>query len=101
MRNILHKELGVQKLCTRWDTDAKVNKLFSQQCLDRFNRDQRFVTMSEAWVPHYKLEAVDGKCLSLQERYLFVMAERKIEKNKRKLEDENRQFQSEWENLLF
>ncbi|GFX78633.1 general transcription factor II-I repeat domain-containing 2-like protein [Trichonephila clavipes] len=29
------------------------------------------------------------------------MAERKIEKKKRKLEDENRQFQSEWENLYF
>ncbi|GFX82045.1 uncharacterized protein TNCV_2572421 [Trichonephila clavipes] len=29
------------------------------------------------------------------------MAERKIEKKKRKLEGENRQFQSEWENLYF
>ncbi|GFW36959.1 RNase H domain-containing protein [Trichonephila clavipes] len=29
------------------------------------------------------------------------MAERKIEKKKRKLEDENRQLQSEWENLYF
>lgn len=29
------------------------------------------------------------------------MAGRKIEKNERKLEDENRKFQSEWENLYF
>lgn len=67
VRNILHKELEMRKLCARWvphllNADQKqMRKRFSQQSLDRFNRDQtdfvrRFVTMDETWVHHYTPE---------------------------------------------
>lgn len=67
VRNILHKELGMRKLCARWvphllNADQKqMRKRFSQQCLDRFKRDptdfvRRFVTMDETWVHHYTPE---------------------------------------------
>lgn len=67
VRNILHNQLGMRKLCARWvphllTTDQKqMRKRLSQQSLDRFNRDptdfvRRFVTMDETWVHHYTPE---------------------------------------------
>lgn len=58
VQNILHQELGMRKLCTRWmphllNADQKqIRKRFLQQSLDRFRRDprnfvRRFVTMDE------------------------------------------------------
>lgn len=67
VRNILHQELGMRKLCARWvphllNADQKLmRKQFSQQSLDRFNSNRtdfvrRLVTMDETWVHHYTPE---------------------------------------------
>ena len=61
---ILHEELDMKKLCTRWvprllTADKKCTRMeISEQCLERFNKNKtvfvcRFITMDETWIHHY------------------------------------------------
>ncbi|UYV71344.1 hypothetical protein LAZ67_8002700 [Cordylochernes scorpioides] len=64
VRNILHEELRMRKICARWvphllNADQKqIRKRHWQQCLDLFKRDltdfATLVTMDETWVHHYR-----------------------------------------------
>lgn len=67
VRHILHNELGVRKLCTRWvpislNADEKqMRKRMSQHGLNLFEKNptefmRRFVTTDETWVHHYTPE---------------------------------------------
>jgi transposase len=66
--NILHEELDMKKLCTRWVqrlliADQKCTRMkISEQCLERFNKNKtdfvhRFITMDETWFHHYTPES--------------------------------------------
>ena len=83
-QKILHKELGMQKLCTWWvphllnADQQQTHKLHSQQCLDQFKRDLtdlvwRFVTMDETWVHHYMPETKQ------QSKQWFIPKESKVD----------------------
>ncbi|UYV61639.1 hypothetical protein LAZ67_1005706 [Cordylochernes scorpioides] len=76
VRNILHEELGIPKLCIRWiphflNADQKqMRKRHSQQCLDRFKRDptkvsliKRFMKTSETllWIRQRQKIDMDPK----------------------------------------
>jgi transposase len=61
---ILHEELDIKKLCTRWvprllTADQKGTHMkISEQCLECFNKNKthfvyRFITMDETWIHHY------------------------------------------------
>jgi len=65
---ILHEELDMKKLCTRWvprslTADQKRTHMkISEQCLERFNKNKtdfvhRFITMDETWIHHYTPES--------------------------------------------
>jgi DNA-binding Xre family transcriptional regulator len=65
---ILHEELDMKKLCTRWvpcllTADQKHTYMkISEQCLERFNKNKtdfvrRFITMDETWIHHYTPES--------------------------------------------
>jgi len=64
---ILHEELDMKKLCTRWvqhmlTADQKCTRMkISDQCLECFNKNEtdfvcRFITMDETWIHHYTPE---------------------------------------------
>jgi len=66
--HILHEELDMKKLCTRWvprllTADKKCTRMeISEQCLERFNKNKtvfvcRFITMDETWIHHYTPES--------------------------------------------
>ena len=61
---ILHEELDMKKLCTRWlprllTADEKHTGMkISEQCLERFNKNKtdlvrRFIIMDETWIYYY------------------------------------------------
>jgi len=65
---ILHEELDMKKLCTRWvprllTADQKCTRMkISEQCLKLFNKNKtdlllRFITMDEIWIHHYTPES--------------------------------------------
>jgi hypothetical protein len=65
---ILHEELDMKKLCTRWvphllTADQKRTCVkISEQCLECFNKNKpdfvhQFITMDEAWIHHYAPES--------------------------------------------
>jgi hypothetical protein len=65
---ILHEELDMKKLCTRWvphllTADQKRTRMeVSEQCLEHFNKNKtdfvhRFITVDEAWIHHYTPES--------------------------------------------
>jgi len=65
---ILHEELDMKKLCTRWvlrllTADQKCTRMkISEQCLEHFNKNRtdfvrRFITMDETWIHHYTPES--------------------------------------------
>jgi histone-lysine N-methyltransferase SETMAR len=65
---ILHKELDIKKLRTRWvprllTADQKHTHVkISEQCLEHFNKNKtdfvcRFITMDETWIHHYTPES--------------------------------------------
>ena len=66
---ILHEELDMKKLCTRWvprllTADQKCTRMkISVQCLEHFNKNKndfvhcRFITMDETWIHHYTPES--------------------------------------------
>jgi hypothetical protein len=65
---ILHEELDMKKLCTRWvlcllTADQKCTRMkISEQCLERCNKNRtdfvhRFITMDETWIHHYTPES--------------------------------------------
>jgi len=65
---ILHEELGMKKLCTRWvscllTADQKCTRMkLCEQCLERFNKNKTdfvrwFITMDETWLHHYTPES--------------------------------------------
>jgi histone-lysine N-methyltransferase SETMAR len=65
---ILHEELDMKKLCTRWvplllTADKKRTRMkISEQCLQCFNKNEtdfmhRFMTMDETWIHHYTPES--------------------------------------------
>jgi len=66
---ILHEELDMKKLCTRWmlrllTADQKRTHMkISEQCLQHFNKNKtdfvrRFITMDETWIHHYTPESI-------------------------------------------
>jgi len=68
VRYILHEELDIKKLCTRWvprllTADQKHTRMkIPEQCLERFNKNKtdfvhRFITMDETWIHHYTPES--------------------------------------------
>jgi hypothetical protein len=65
---ILHEELDMKKLCTRWvprllKQDQKRTRVkTSEQCLECFNENKtdflcRLITMGETWIHHYTPES--------------------------------------------
>jgi len=65
---ILHEELDMKKLCTRWvprllTADQKCTRMkISERCLECFNKNRtdfvrRFITMDETWIHHYTPES--------------------------------------------
>ena len=65
---ILHEELDMKKLCTRWVPplllpDQKRTRMnISEQCLERFNKNKtgfvhRFITIDGTWIHHYTPES--------------------------------------------
>jgi hypothetical protein len=65
---ILHEELYMKKLCTRWvpcllTADQKCTQMkISEQCLERFNKTKtdfvrQFITIDETWIHYYTPES--------------------------------------------
>ena len=65
---ILHEELDMKKLCTRWVprlliADHTCTRMkISEQCLERLNKNKtdfvrRFITTDETWIHHYTPES--------------------------------------------
>jgi histone-lysine N-methyltransferase SETMAR len=65
---ILHEELDMKKLCTRWvprllTADQKCTPMkISEQCFERINKNKtdfahRFITMDETWIYHHTPES--------------------------------------------
>jgi hypothetical protein len=61
---ILHKVLGMKKLCVRWVphfltvNQKRTCMKISEQCLECFNKNEtdsvhRFITVDETWIHHY------------------------------------------------
>jgi hypothetical protein len=68
VRYILHEELDMKKLCSRWvphllTADQKRTRMkISEQCLECLNKNKtdfvrRFITMDETWIHHYTPES--------------------------------------------
>ena len=70
---ILHEELDMKKLCTRWvqrllTADQKRTRMkISEQCLERLNKNKtdfvrQFITVDETWIP---INPLQMKCRPL------------------------------------